>query len=389
MSLRVLQVIPSVAASDGGPTRAIQVIEQALSERGVSVKTLTTDYGLSRQEVELAGQQRRIVAHHWTRHYKIAPSMVPYLWQHATDFDIFHIHALFSFACTAAAWIARMRGIPYVLRPLGTLGTYSINHRRPLLKRISLACNERQILRNASAVHFTSYAEEAEMMGRALISRSAIIPLGVTQPIPATLEAVAALAPAVSGRQVILFLARLDPKKNVECLIDAMAASHRLRNNCRLVVAGDGDPHYVASLKARAEFVGIANDVVWLGHVAGDRKAAVLSCAHVFVLPSHSENFGIAAVEAMLAGVPCILSPGVAVAQEVAAAGGGEVVGTDPTSLADAIERVVFDDTRRLKMGKIATAYAKNEFSVEAMADRLIELYSDIKQTKARRCKEI
>ena len=97
-----------------------------------------------------------------TEFYKVAPGMGPWLWRNVRRFDVVHIHALFSFSSTAAAMVARHLGVPYVLRPLGTLSTYGVTRRRPWLKRVSLACLEGPALRGAAAVHFTSASEERE-----------------------------------------------------------------------------------------------------------------------------------------------------------------------------------------------------------------------------------
>ncbi len=125
--LHVLHVIPSVALAHGGPSRALMNMEQALSERGIAVTTATTDDdgpGRSRRKAgptgEVVGVQR-VYFRKWLGFYKVAPCLLPWLWRHVQDYEVVHIHALFSFTSIAAAWVARMRGVPYVLRPLGTL----------------------------------------------------------------------------------------------------------------------------------------------------------------------------------------------------------------------------------------------------------------------------
>ena len=78
-----------------------------------------------------------------------------------------HIHYLFSFSSFCAALVARLKGVPYIVRPLGTLARYGITQRRPLLKQLSLRFIEKPILTHAAAVHFTSLQEqdEAEALG--------------------------------------------------------------------------------------------------------------------------------------------------------------------------------------------------------------------------------
>jgi glycosyltransferase involved in cell wall biosynthesis len=299
------------------------------------------------------------------------------------EFDVVHIHALFSFPSIAAAWIAYWRHVPYIVRPLGTLAAYGMNKRRPWIKKLSLALIEAPILRRAAAVQFTSVAERDEARALKIPFHGVIIPLGI--PAPARGPATDLLDPEIgrSGQRIILFLSRIDPKKNVEGLLRAFAKLDGAPAPIRLVIAGYGTAPYAASLKELAHSLGIGHDVDWLGQVEGDRKAALLELADVFVLPSFSENFGIAAAEALLAGKPCILGRGVALAAEVEAAGAGRAVDPDPESIAIALRVMLSDEAMRLEMGRKGRLLAQHEYSTEKMADRLIELYRNISGARA------
>ncbi len=390
-SLRVLHVIPSVAMADGGPGRAIASMERALSEAGVRVTTLTSDdnpvcAGVAWTPLAAAANgASRVYARKWTDWYKVAPGLVPYLVREIRSHDVVHIHALFSFSSTIAAWIARGLRVPYVIRPLGALSAWGTSQRRRGLKRLSIAVIEGPNLRAASAVHFTSRMEMVEAEGLGLTFRGVVIPLGVEQE-PQTLSLnLREASPILRGRRTILFLSRLDPKKNVEALIDALACSDELKAGSSLLVAGDGDSAYVDRLKARTRAAGIGDLVLWLGHVEGARKAAAFAAADLFVLPSFSENFGIAAVEAMLAGLPCVLSPGVAIAREAAEAGGAVVAEPGAQALAKAISDALRDEGARKAMGERAREFALSAYSTPAMARRLIDLYQSVASLKAPR----
>ena len=377
--LRVLHVIPTVSPRDGGPARAIGIIERALCEAGVRVTTLTTNHDVEidgEMVASVTGGVRRIYARKWFDTYKVAPGLLLRLMQEVERHDVVHIHFLFSFASTAAAWVARHQRVPYIIRPLGTLCEYGMRERRPHLKQLSMALIEGQILRHAAAIQFTSTAEREETEALGVPIRGVVIPLGVDQ------EDGPAHAPvthaALAGRHVILFLSRLDPKKNAEALIDAVAASPMLRNSCALLMAGTGTPGYVAGLQARAAAAGLLDRTVWLGHVEGVEKRAALKAADVFVLPSFSENFGIAAVEALLAGLPCVLGTGVAIARDVEEAGAGLAVAPEPTAIARALEDIVGNEYLRSSMGARAPDFASRQYSVQTMAQRLLALYEQV-----------
>jgi glycosyltransferase involved in cell wall biosynthesis len=243
---------------------------------------------------------------------------------------------------------------------------------------MSMALIERPMLQGAAAVHFTSRAEllEAEAIG--LSMRGIVIPLGVDPeegPPASPLEHT-----VLESRRVILFLASLVPRKNLEAVIDAVGQSAILRNSCALVIAGTGEPRYVASLKLRAAAAGLSERTVWLGHVDGSRKKEAFAAADVFVLPSFMENFGIAAVEALLAGVPCVLGEGVAIAREVERAGAGIVVSPAPLAVMRALESILQTGAcERREMVLRAKHFAEREFSVQGMAQRLVALYESIR----------
>jgi glycosyltransferase involved in cell wall biosynthesis len=370
-------------------------MERALSEAGIVVTTLTTDHdpagdgGERKLWPAVANGAFRVYAHKWMHWYKVAPGLVPYLSKTVRSYDVVHIHALFSFSSTVAAWIARWMGVPYVIRPLGTLSNYGIGQRRRHLKRLSIALIERSILRSAAAVHFTSRAEMEEAKGLGLSFRGVVISLGIEDEPHSAAERLVEAHQGVAGRKAILFLSRLDPKKNVEALIDAFASSDDLKASSVLVIAGTGDRSYVDGLQARATAAGIRDRVLWLGHVEGAQKAAAFAAADLFVLPSFSENFGIAAVEAMLAGVPCVLSRGVAIASDAVAGGAAVVAEPEATALANAMCDTLRNETARKAMGERARAFALINYSSCAMAHRLIELYDAIALSKVVRQVEL
>jgi glycosyltransferase involved in cell wall biosynthesis len=168
----------------------------------------------------------------------------------------------------------------------------------------------------------------------------------------------------------------------VEGLLRAFSALGPRQANIALLVAGSGEPGYVASLQSLAHSLGLAQHVVWLGHVNGACKAAALAVADVFVLPSFSENFGIAAAEALLAGLPCVLGRGVAIAEHVQSSGAGLAVEPEPEAIARALGGLIRDSGRRREMGERGRQLARREYSTTAMAVRLVALYENITSGK-------
>lgn len=360
-------------------------IERALADH-VNITTLTTDDdGRGRRlspGTRLANPPgvRRVYARKWLDTFKVAPGAVAWLWRNLADFDVVHVHAMFSFTSSAATMIARLKGVPYVIRPLGTLNRYGMAQRRPALKRLAMAVFDGPALRHAAAVHFTSTHERDEARLLGVNYNSIIIPLGIAVEPQAD-----AIGKADCCTQRILFLSRIDPVKNLPVLLESVALLQPRFPKIELAIAGDGAPHYVQELKERARMLGIENRVSWVGYVDGAQKSEHFAGADIFVLPSYSENFGIAAAEAMLAGLPCVLSPGVAIAEPAAAENAVLVCEAKPQPLADALAGLLLDPDRRAHMGRSAQDYARTHFSTEAMAARLVALYADISKQHPRK----
>ena len=228
--------------------------------------------------------------------------------------------------------------MPYVLQPHGALAHYGMTQHHPMLKRFSFALIERRLIESASAVHFTSSAEQAEAAALGLKCKGIVIPLGI--------ELGSVTKSALGrGKEVdtfnLLFLSRIDRVKNLEGLLQAMRLILPRNPNVTLNIAGDGDASYLTTLQSLARNLAIDGQISWLGYLQGERKREVLEAASAFVLPSYSESFGISVVEALAAGLPCLVSRGVAISDEVERAGAGIVTGTAPEEIAAGLERLL------------------------------------------------
>jgi glycosyltransferase involved in cell wall biosynthesis len=383
--MRVLHVIPSLAAAHGGPSRAMALIEQALAAEGVHVETATTDDdghgGHNGKALARPLSENGVTRWYFARNtlaYKTSAGLGAWLMRNAGRFDLVHVHALFSFSSTLACWAARSRGVPYVLRPLGTLASYGMSRRRPWLKRASVALLEGAALRRAAAVHFTSEQERQEAGALGVPMRGVVLPLGLELPQPAPAALVRERFAALGAAPYVLFLGRLDPVKNVEGLLRAFALLAARRPGLRLLVAGDGPADFSAHLQAVCRELAVDPQVVWAGRVEGELKSSALAGAELCVLPSFSESFGIAAAEALFAGLPCVLGEGVAIAEEVVQAGAGLAVPPLPQPIASAIERILADPGLRADMSRKGRALAQQRYSATAMGRQLKQLYAGI-----------
>ena len=391
--MRVLHVIPSLDPCDGGPSIALPLMARSLAMQGMEVDVVAT---MSAEDAREQGvrfgeplQREGFTVRFFrrqTRFYKASLPLLRWLRAHVKDYALVHNHALFSFAPLAGAWSARKSGVPYVMRPLGLLNTWGMENRRRWIKALSFRWLDRPALDGAAAIHYTSPGEEREAARLGLRARSVVIPLGIDltpfQHLPDP-ELFLERFPHARGRQIILFLSRLDPKKGIEVLLEALTRlepresspikPNQTQSNPILVIAGSGDPAYVATLKERAMELNLEEDVVWAGFLDGKAKLAAFAAADLYVLPSYSENFGIALLEAMAAGLPCMSTDQVALAVEAGDA--VRRVSLEAALWAEAICEVLADTSGRSRLAHSAQRYSKLH-SLERMGSALSNLYN-------------
>lgn len=371
---KVLHVIPSVGPRRGGPSVLIRTLARSLSQAGMEVHVATTDDdGPDRLPVQTGVPQFEDGATFWyfprqTRFYTFSWPLTRWLARHIREFDLVHIHALFSYAALPAAIFARRAGVPYIVRPLGTLNRWGVRNRRPWLKKMSFRLVESRILAGAAGVHYTSEQERVEAADLGVSAPPIIIPNAVSLPPKKS-------AP-LPGRRFILFLSRIDRKKGLDLLLEAFAIVRARVPNVALMLAGDGDPALTGALQSQASRLGIASDLIWAGFLSGHDKWNALSSADVFVLPSYSENFGIALVEALACGCPVVLSDQVGIHREISRAEAGLVTPCRAAELADALLALLEDPALRRRIGENGMRLARQQFSLEAVGSQLSAAYS-------------
>jgi glycosyltransferase involved in cell wall biosynthesis len=307
--------------------------------------------------------------------FKYAAGLRRWLDREVSGFDVVHVHAVFSFSSLGAGSACRRHRVPYVVRPLGSLDPWSLRRHRAR-KRMLLALGGRRLLERAAAIHYTSVEERrlAEGSLRHLPSGH-VIPLGVDDALFGERHD----GRAEAGRYV-LALCRLDPKKNLELLVEAFheAVSDPASDGWSLVIAGTGEPPYVEQLHAIARRGPARDRIRFAGWVDGDERAQMLRRAALFALPSHQENFGIAVAEALAGGVPAIVTPAVNLAADICTAGAGWVAEPSRPALVRALLEGMADEPGREARGRAARQLAER-FRWPAVADRLIQLYDELR----------
>jgi glycosyltransferase involved in cell wall biosynthesis len=388
--MKILQIVPSISLIYGGPSQMVLGLAPALAKAGAEVTVITTDSnGDNGQEpldvplnVPIKQDGYEIIYFRCSpfRRYKFSLDLLKWLNTHAHEYDIAHIHALFSPVSSAAATVCRQKKLPYILRPLGTLDPADLQKKKQL-KKLYVEIIERRNLAGAAAIHFTS-EQEAKISARfGVNTRDLVIPLGVIPQQKQAENTVMSQLGIPQGMPLILFMSRIEPKKGLNLLIPALEKLLTFGNNFHFVLAGTNpqDPDYEQQIKDQIANSSLRSHTTITGFVTGQLKASLLQAADLFVLPSYYENFGIAVAEAMVAGVPVVISDQVHIWEQVRDSESGWIGTTEVESLGELIQQALQNPQECKRRGLNAQNYALENFSWDAIAQQMIQAYQTIR----------
>jgi len=393
--MKVLHVIPSVSERSGGPGQAIVPMCSALSAQGVEVLLASTDADLPAPNMP-GGPKRGAVTRYKNlpaiffpiqlgASFKYSRPFATWLDAHVSDYDLVHIHAIFNHCSIAAARACSKKGVPYIVRPLGTLDPWSMKQ-KSFKKKVFWKAGVKTMLTKAATIHYTTKGEQEAVENSLGLNHGVVVPLGVDAPTTPDTEAVEKLAarfPALLDHPYVLVLSRLHPKKALEVLIEAFVSLTKRPEirHWRLVLAGEGPPDYVASLKQIVAERDASDLVIFPGWLEGEHKEAALRNASLLALTSYQENFGLCVMEASACGVPVLLSPHVNLASEIEAAGAGWISVVDSAAIERALSKILNDPDERESRGLAGKEFAQT-FSWTRVAEQLKQLYMSLLESE-------
>jgi glycosyltransferase involved in cell wall biosynthesis len=279
------------------------------------------------------------------------------------------IHGVYSFTTIASLICATIRSKPYLLIPHGSLKKEAERH--PVLKHIADAVFVNVLLRNARAVFFASEKERRECHLPITAGRDEVAPFGV-----ATFESSG--TPRCDGMLHVSYLGRVARVKRLDTLVRAVAQVSAERSiHCQII--GPVDEVVGRKLQDLAEQLGASNLFDFVGAVPRNEVSSALVDSDVLVLCSETENFGLAAVEALAAGLGIIVTDQVGMLEFTA---GSPVVHSfsvgDSLGLATELLSVDIDKSGRYERKRSARQLAADMFSWKAYSRRILTIMSPI-----------
>ena len=380
--VRVLHVVPMVSPHVGGMVTAAVETAAACRTLGIEPTIVATDAKHPPQGPERGRIALEELPEEWREAGEIItyPACPPYrlangrgmrrgIASHVAGADVVHIHSLFMLPHLHAFRACRAQDKPYVVSLHGALDPY-IRERGRVRKRVVAATWGDAMLNGAEAIHVTTEDERAATADVAPGVPRDVIPVGVRTEDFSGGDGVGFRDRRLGGwaGDVILFLGRITEKKKVDHLLRGFAAADAA--NARLVVAGPDSNHLSEGFEKLAADLGIADRVVFPGALFGEDRRDALAAAQVWALTSATENFGIAVIEAVAAGIPVLISEGVNLAPWVREYEVGYVCSLEIESIAQGINDLL--DNPPSPAGRAA---ALAEMKWEAVAPAYADMY--------------
>ncbi len=397
--MKVLHVIPSISPLRGGPSKAVIEMVLALNDIGVTTEIATTNDN-GRDELNVPLEQlsefngvpvrffkRFSPAIHSIREFAYSGQYRNWINKNIHNYDIIHVHAIFSFVSSYTMYLARKRDVKYVVRPIGQLEEWSLKQSK-LRKSVFLSLFEKENVENAAAIHFTADSElkQATKALPKLTSQAAngqhalVIPLGIKLPTPEAnaRSAIVKRYGLASDKRILLYLSRIHPKKGLELLFSALA--NLKQEKYQLLIAGDGEDSYLEKLQRLTMDLGIGQCCQFIGFKTNELKQELLQGADLYVLTSHSENFGIAVLESLAAGTPTLVSKGVALSALISEQDLGYVCDLTVEDVQHQLEYCLSEknNAELIALGAKSRQYVEQHYRWGAIARELSITYQNI-----------
>lgn len=374
----------------GGPVKSVATLCEGLARMGNQVTVFTTNANGPGKTLAASSAQPQDVNGVRVFYYPVSRSLArlfpfysPALGTACAaslaDYDIIYIPATWTYVMYTVGRQALRRGVPYIVSPRGSFMTWSMAQ-KALKKRIYLELVERRIIDAAAAIHCTSLLESEQLRQWGFRSKVALVPNAIEaatfQEMPERGALRCKLA-IPANATVSLYVGRLHKMKRIDLIVEVFARVVHETNDAHLLVVGPDEDGTGPSVQARAAELGLASRVHFLGLLTGPDLLQAYRDADLLTLLSHRENFGMAAVEAMAAGLPVLLTKEVGLAEEITQAQAGHSVSAQPDQIAEDWVQMLNAPKVRHEMGLRGKAIVRQKFELSMVASQMLKLFAD------------
>ncbi len=374
----------------GGPAKSVAAMCEALVRQGAQVTVLTTNANgdkflnvpLERpMDVDGVTVYYYPIARGLPRSFFYSPALARACDGMVKEHDIVVLETLFTHPTDIAMKACRKWNKPYIIPLRGSLLPWALSQ-KAIKKQIYMALFGSRQLNHAAGVQCSDLPELDAAKALNIKAPLFVIPNGIETSQWETLPPRGALRRQLGIPEtapVLLMLGRLHRVKNPELAVDMLGLLGR--KDVHLVFAGPDEEGYQENLLARASALGCAERMHFSGLLSGEFLLQAMADADLFLMPSRSESFGLAAVEAMACGLPVLLSEHVPVGKWAEQAGAGRQVACMPDAFAKTCDEMLRDETVLKEMGEQARTLAFQRFDINMVTKRLLAQYQAILST--------
>jgi glycosyltransferase involved in cell wall biosynthesis len=359
--MKLLHVVPHINDEASGPSYSVPRLCESLAALGheVTLSCLAARGEIPGVRLDLHPQWPILAR------FAISTSHARALSDKSGSVDIVHNHSLWSMVNVAAGLVVPGRRAKLVTSPRGTLSPWALS-RSKAVKRVLWPLQRRALVR-ADLLHATSEVEYQEIRAQGFTAPVVIIPNGIDLPVllPAKPE---------DRPRTLLFLSRIHPKKGIDRLLQAWHHLQDAHPDWRLVIAGRGEAEHEREVHELASALKLKR-VEFPGPLYGADKSRAYFDAELFVLPTHSENFGMVVAEALAHGCPAVVSRG-APWSGLEREGCGCWVENDSDTLVQTLDVAMRLSSGQLsEMGRKGRAWMERDFGWESVAQQMEATY--------------
>lgn len=364
-SMKIIHYIPSIDRMAGGISTYMQVLAKPLGTMAeVHIMTHASENPLSMENCKVHDIPRyRPFSGVWKKAVvDLLDSVRP---------DIVHVNCCWTPDCAMIQRLAQKRGYKVVLTPHGMLEPWIIKRHYWTRKVPALLLYQKAAVRKADCIQSTAESERDNLLKLGYNTNIKVVRLGIDA------DGIEMKRSWKKTRQ-ILFLSRVHVKKGINFLIEAAAALRSELQGYKILVAGEGDADYVAEMKRMIADNGLQDIVQLVGGVYGDEKWRLFQTSDFFVLPTHSENFGLAIAESLASGTPVITTVGTPWNDLNDSNSGAWIeIGTQP--LTETLRKfLALSDEELEAMGRNGRKLIEEKYSANVMAEDMMEVYKDL-----------
>lgn len=368
----------------GGPTMSVAKLCESLALKNIEIEVLTTLangenelYFTPKKPQEIDGVRVTYFKRLTKDHSHFSPSLYLSLYQKIKKEKktIVHIHAWWNLISIFSCLIALMMKASVVVSPRGMITKYSQNNRHKFIKSLFHNLLGKFLLQRCY-VHVTSELEKQDILEIVVPKSIHIISNIVELPLTKDLEKITNNSKLnIKNPYKILFLSRIEEKKGLELLFEALA---KFKENWSLSIAGSGTNIYIDSLVQLSINLNIDSKINWIGQISNDQKFKVLANHNLLALTSYNENFANVVIESLSVGTPVLISNKTGLYSYVRDKNLGWVCELNSNHIHSQLQNSFNDFEKRQRIKNTAPEIISNDYNSSRLTNYYLAMYNTI-----------